>query len=141
VETGIFGLVGVLLGGLLTFGVQWWRERRADRRAKLAATRLVAVEMRHGGAAIRHGRLKGKWWHEPIDFDEWGRQAEILTAVLSREEWLTVRRGYDELRAAERTRAANIGTTTDVAQQVDLVGAEKAVTVAIEALERHDPQE
>jgi hypothetical protein len=137
----IFGLVGVVVGGLITFGIEWRRERRNDGRAKLRATRLVAAEMRHGRAAIGYGRLHDRWWPEPIDFEEWRRQADTLTAVLSRADWEAVRQAYDELRATERGRAVGFaeGSKPGPAVIAELRESVAAIDAAVKVLERDDP--
>jgi hypothetical protein len=45
VESAVFALAGVLLGGLLTWGTQLWLERRKERRAASRAKRLVGGEL------------------------------------------------------------------------------------------------
>ena len=43
--SAIFGLVGVVVGGLLTATFQLWQERRSDRAEARAASRLLSAEL------------------------------------------------------------------------------------------------
>jgi hypothetical protein len=47
VSQGIFALLGVLVGGLITAGTTLYVERRRDRRAVRAAARLLGEALRH----------------------------------------------------------------------------------------------
>src|SRR4029078_260814 len=45
VLSAIFGLVGVVVGGLLTGAVSLWQQRRAHRAEARAASRLLSAEL------------------------------------------------------------------------------------------------
>jgi hypothetical protein len=47
-EQAIFGLVGVVVGGLVSGGATYLMARRGERRRERAAVRLVEAELRHG---------------------------------------------------------------------------------------------
>lgn len=44
--SGIFALVGVIVGGVLSWGIEWWRERRATRRSKILVAAICSAELR-----------------------------------------------------------------------------------------------
>jgi hypothetical protein len=45
-SNGVYALLGVLLGGVITAGVTWWQGWRAARAEWLVATRLISDEIR-----------------------------------------------------------------------------------------------
>jgi hypothetical protein len=88
----IVGLIGVIVGGLLTGGTQlfleWRRERNGHRRAK----RLVAGELLHTEVILRSAYQRRQW--PPIDDPQavcpdaaWLENRAVLAGVLSQELW------------------------------------------------------
>ena len=51
---GIFGLVGVMVGAIVTGAVEWWHARQARATARRAALRLVSDELEGTSVALRH---------------------------------------------------------------------------------------
>jgi PAS domain-containing protein len=48
----VFGLVGVVIGSIITAGFEWWRERARLRRAQLLAARRMRAVLGRAGEAI-----------------------------------------------------------------------------------------
>jgi hypothetical protein len=93
-EAAVFGLVGVVLGGLLTAGTQLWLEHRRERRAISRAKRLVSGELLHAILILRTeaDRSDGTW----MFFDDaarvlpttaWGEHRAHLAELVSEEVW------------------------------------------------------
>jgi len=94
----IFGLIGVVIGALITGGTNYVLQVRAERREIRAAARLMLQELANTGSAIRYALklndrefLRGAT-HE----DEWHRHHMLLARHLSDEEWDAVALGYGE---------------------------------------------
>jgi hypothetical protein len=84
----IFGLVGVVIGGLLNGGVTWLIERgRLQGDVKVAA-RLVASELEMNQVAAASAitsESRGNLTFGSVD--EWKQRRETLASALSDEEW------------------------------------------------------
>jgi hypothetical protein len=52
VTAAIFGLVGVIVGSLITVGAEWWRERTRTQRAQRTAARRLRAALGRAGEAI-----------------------------------------------------------------------------------------
>ena len=48
----IFGLIGVIVGAVVTGAVEWWHARQARRMARRVAARLVMDELENVGASL-----------------------------------------------------------------------------------------
>lgn len=105
----VFGLIGVVVGGLLTGLVDYALDRRREVRAVKAAARLLSAPMHR--AHIELGRLKehGVWDRDllrSVNTDEWDRHRELLASTLDFERWLDLMfawRGVEQtLDAADR---------------------------------------
>jgi hypothetical protein len=102
------GLLGVVVGGLVTAGTAWlnaWRERR---RAAVVAGRLVASELKNAREALDYPVSSGTWWSGDIDVSCWADHGPTLAAGLTRSEWHAVEFAYAEIAAADRTRRDNL---------------------------------
>ncbi len=94
----IFGLIGVIIGALITGGTSYVLQVRAERREIRAAARLMLQELTNTGDAIRYAIklnqrefLHGATWE-----DEWKRHHLLLARHLSDEEWDAVALAYGE---------------------------------------------
>lgn len=98
----IFGLVGVVIGALITGGTNYMLQVRAEQREVRAAARLMLQELTNTGDAIRYALALDN--HEFLrgvaSEDEWKRHHLLLARHLSDEEWDAVALGYGEGTAA-----------------------------------------
>jgi hypothetical protein len=98
----VFGLVGVIVGAVLTGGIQWWMARRSEKALLRTAARLIQVELRGFQDLLdlwlSLKRIGAEWWKPP---EYWPAQRGVLAAGLSRENWTTVSDAYEELQRIE----------------------------------------
>jgi hypothetical protein len=99
----IFGLVGVVVGGLLTAGLDWWRRRVDERGARRLAARILVDELAALGAAHSHrnykvfvgaaNRLVAAWREyrtalATLRHHDWNEiQATVFVAEMLNERW------------------------------------------------------
>ncbi len=102
----IFGLLGVLVGSAITWGIEVWRARRHDSDEGRVAARLVIDELR----AIANVRTAA----EPefpeqrklaMEQSAWLAQRAILARELTHANWRDVRLAYDALSEAQHSPA------------------------------------
>jgi hypothetical protein len=101
VSEAIFGFVGVLVGGLLTWVIEIWRARRGDTDELRVAARLVADEL-DSINTVRQGldEIETQFRRErdsALAQEAWIAQRAILAREMDDEGWLAVRRAYDAL--------------------------------------------
>jgi hypothetical protein len=61
VTEAVFGLLGVVVGGVLTGGVNLWLERRREAAEARAARRLLRAEVSDALAGVERALDEGKW--------------------------------------------------------------------------------
>lgn len=90
----IFGLVGVVIGGLLTGAVQLYVEHVRNHRALRMAARFLIEHWVGLMVWIRRARSTEEDYEElmriPFDLTIWERYRELLTAHLSYDDWATL---------------------------------------------------
>jgi hypothetical protein len=94
----IFGLVGVLVGSAITWGIEVWRARRTGSDEARVAARLVADELQSLDNVrtvdlpqfVRQRDLA-------LEQDAWLQQRAVLARELTDERWRAVRAAYDAL--------------------------------------------
>jgi hypothetical protein len=100
VIAAIFGLVGVVLGGLLSGGVTYIMERRREQHETRAASRLLAEELRRAISFI-HGVLRpieGDWQSRAfaeLDLDVWKQNRALLASALREDAWTDVASAFE----------------------------------------------
>jgi hypothetical protein len=100
VTAAIFGLVGVVLGGLLSGGVTYVMERRREQRETRAAARLLAEELRRAISFI-HGVLRpveSDWQSRAfaeLDLEVWKQNRALLASALAEETWTDVASAFE----------------------------------------------
>lgn len=89
----IFGLVGVVVGGVLNGGITWLVERRNQRDQVRVAARLVDGEIRIAAAACNVA-VDSKSWHgfaRVVSSKHWGKYQATLSGAMTDGEWDVVR--------------------------------------------------
>lgn len=88
-EQAIFGLVGVLIGGLITWGIEWWREHQRLAGEELVAARLVATELIQANAILATRDAPGAAVAPPGApvFPVWEEHRAVLARTLDAEAW------------------------------------------------------
>lgn len=100
----IWGFVGVLVGGGITWIIEIWRARRSDTDAARVAARLVAAELE----TIDNVRTVGapeflEQKNLAMKQDAWVVHRTTLARELSDDGWRNVRRAYDALAAPQQS--------------------------------------
>src|SRR3989442_220761 len=123
----VFGLVGVILGGVLSGGVTFVMVRREERRAAQASARLLHDELRQIAISFRDFLAQGTdvgdsaepspvlnsryhdHWPLPglTDFsmDRWQEHKPLLAKTVTTEDWYAISRAYEAIRAGARLEA------------------------------------
>ncbi len=97
----IFGLLGVLVGSAITWGIEIWRARRGDTDQARVAARLVADEL-DSINTVRQGldQMEPQFRTErdlAMAQDAWIAHRTILAREMDDDGWLAIRRAYDAL--------------------------------------------
>ena len=102
----IFGLVGVLVGGLVTWLTQWWQIRHVRKRQRRAAARLVLEEIASNYSAIATAdelggddrgvveHLRRSLTAGLLADSAWRESRGLLAEELADQEWLTLADAY-----------------------------------------------
>jgi hypothetical protein len=120
----IFGLVGVLVGGIITAGSSYLLDRRRERvdrqrdSRKRAielkrASRLIDAELSRAQAAASICLEKGHWWSPDAKLSRgaWEQYGGVIAADLSDTAWLAVRVAIE---AADHLSLCRGPGTTDI---------------------------
>lgn len=129
--SAIFGLVGVVVGGVITWLAQWLQERRGEQRASRAAFRLVASDLYVAQALVKPVIETGRWGPEnlAIPLEAWAEHRATVAAQLESGDqlWtmlegavLGVRRLND---ARDQARAGSRGFTESELRDFRRIGA------------------
>jgi hypothetical protein len=94
----IFGLIGVIVGGLLNALVAMANEAHRDRRAVMAAARLLVVELAEISATCKTGVHAGSWVtipSHPLETAQWKEYRTLVASQLRAQNWRKVWAGFD----------------------------------------------
>jgi hypothetical protein len=144
VSSAIFGLVGVALGGLISFVGQYGMARRAEAAVNRTAARLLAMELGRVRAALER-RLKGSRisrdpWDAELRTDNWPARLERLAQSMPSEDWKLVAAPLDQIDHIRTTIATfewEPGLAADPGVRSHLEDARTAIEAAERTLERH----
>jgi hypothetical protein len=94
VTAAIFGLIGVVVGGLLNGAVTAWQARRTDAFAARVGARLFDLELRQAALALavledEESVASGKAALPEFSTAAWDKYQEVLARTLSDKDWLT----------------------------------------------------
>ena len=100
----IFGLLGVMVGSGITWGMELWRARRGDRDEARVAARLVIDELQSIANVRTVNEPEFKRQRElAMQQDAWHSQRVVLARELPYLGWRDVRRVYDSLSVPPRS--------------------------------------
>jgi hypothetical protein len=104
VTAAIFGLLGVIVGGLLQGGWTWTMERRRESWAARKAARLFAPALHRCLLAVTHAKSRGWTWGDLVTTVEanvqpWPDHAAVFAGTLEWDEWFEI---YAAARALEQ---------------------------------------
>jgi hypothetical protein len=130
-STALIGLLGVVIGGLVSGGVAYFLARRNDAQSKRASARLVLTEIQNLAFTIDRLRLAAQSWlrrdeHDLLVFDpaywqqrwrrlveelddlthpQWSEHQGLLARYLPNDAWDAVSRVYVEIPNAKSSAA------------------------------------
>jgi hypothetical protein len=134
VTAAIFGLIGVIIGGLINGAVTAWQAHRHEKMDGRVAARLVYTELRDIYVeSVLPAKLNLKY-DSSLRFPTptWLKQQEVLARVLSDDAWEKVSTAYVWIVASPE--ANIIGALTPVSEEFD-EAAHKAALLE-EAMDR-----
>jgi hypothetical protein len=104
VTTGLFVLAGVLVGGLVTGGVNYALERRRENASARVAMRLLEAELALAGARADDVIERGRWsaWNFKRAHRTWDEYRAQAASGLSGNEWVTVAIAFNRVEVVER---------------------------------------
>ena len=96
VTTGLFVLVGVVVGGLVTGSVNYALERRREQASAHVALRLLDVELAIAAASADSILKDGLWssWNFERAHRAWDEYRADTARVLSTDDWTKVSTGF-----------------------------------------------
>lgn len=104
----IFGLLGVVVGALITFGLEWFAERSRERKAAKQAAMLLATELGEKDGFIAACLQFGKWLGDPaevLSVKLWPEQRSALAAS-GFKAWQAVDLAFSSIRAVRDVEVA-----------------------------------
>jgi hypothetical protein len=104
VTTGLFVLAGVVIGGLMTGGVNYALERRREQASARVALRLLDVELAIAAASSDSILKDGRWssWNFERAHRAWDEYRADAARVLSTDDWTKVSMGFYGIEIVER---------------------------------------
>jgi hypothetical protein len=93
----IFGLAGVVVGGLLTAAVTFLFERRQEKREARVARRVMRSELEEATTAIEDALAGGEWppgWDNKSWSQSWSTYRGVLAATMDDDDFDKLARAY-----------------------------------------------
>jgi hypothetical protein len=136
----IFGLLGVIIGGLLTGAVSFIFERRRERIQARADARLILINYKVFSLYIDEA-LNGDAWPSILPNIEWSYNIWLsarpnLAATLSRDDWDAIEAGMHLIEDAIETHKERVGQPIDPRDKVLLPAQADTARQATEVLTR-----
>ena len=103
----IFGLIGVLVGGLLTSGIEAFQGWRSRGRQSRVAARVLFDDMWTSQQVIESGLDHRHWWEPPLEMQTEGWQRcyrDHLAATMGADDWHTLAGAFSRLTTLQTTR-------------------------------------
>jgi hypothetical protein len=99
----IFGLVGVIIGGLINAVVAAWQARRADKASARTGARLVALELGDAAAVLmlNPGAAAHQEGRQQFSDAAWHAYRDALARTLSDEDWDVLTEAYEVIEGSD----------------------------------------
>jgi hypothetical protein len=99
VTGAIFGLIGVVVGGLLTWAAQLFQDWRSERNVSLAAARMLSAELSVQQEALsRAAEMTAKRVSDDMPaIEDWPKYRDVMAKALDNEAWTAVAATYANL--------------------------------------------
>jgi len=118
----IFGLLGVLVGSAITWGMELWRARRGDSDEARVAARLVIDELQSIDNVRTAGESEFQKQRElALQQDAWHKHGTVLARELSYDGWRAVRATYDSLSSPQRSSAGERHVDEEYARAMEFL--------------------
>lgn len=104
--TATFGLVGVLIGGLISTWTSWELHRRQEKVSRDREQRAEQIELRRAARLLdeefvlavtftEFARDKKRWWvQDPaLGIEQWHASRAVFATQLTKEQWIRVSQG------------------------------------------------
>jgi hypothetical protein len=104
VTEAIFGLVGVVIGGVLNGGLAWLSERRMAKGSIKVSARLVQSEMEANNLGVSGALFKDGDWaalRTLLSTSAWAERRATMAAAMTDSEWSIVCRYYMQMQATK----------------------------------------
>jgi hypothetical protein len=101
----IFGLIGVLVGGVLNGVVGAWQGRRLEHFETRAAARLVFHDLVNAKLLLQEATSRGSWGEvtdELLRLDRWTEYERLFARALDSDEWLALQFAVSKTRELSR---------------------------------------
>jgi hypothetical protein len=143
VTAAIFGLVGVLVGALLTAAREYLMARRQERASARANARLLSVDLQRASDAVEYCLLPGRApragpWADELTADAWTERLTLLARTTRDDDWEPVARAFVEVDKIRRGIASSWVPDMKRSRAVreDLANASHHIEAALGALSR-----
>jgi hypothetical protein len=93
----IFGLAGVVIGGVLTGVITYFLERHREKQEARAARRIVGAELKEATEAVEDALAGGKWppgWSNMRWSQSWSTYRRVLAATMDDDGFAKLARAY-----------------------------------------------
>ena len=141
-QAAIFGLIGVIVGGLVTGGTQLWLEQRREKQAVSRARRLVSGELLNailllGSAANREDKTWTYFGNAAavLPTTAWQEHRAHLAGVLSVELWERLVKEY-VLLEIQRLRLQGEGGIKSIVMSDEMIAGLKQTVIDLRALRK-----
>jgi hypothetical protein len=147
IGSGVYTLVGVVVGTAATGGFQWWLAARKDGRDARAARRLVNAELTQIAFAVKAVGEHPEWGaseemqRRMAAHASWDRYAEVLARDLGKDEWSTLPIAYETAEAfADLAAVASKDKAAQLQNKPVLELAQRHLLNALEATKDKETQ-
>jgi hypothetical protein len=138
----LFGLLGVVIGGLITAGSNYLLDRRrefatrqSDERSQAVeikrAARLIDVEILRAAAAVKIVLESRRWPNASLTTDAFKKYGGLLAPVLPYQDWLTLVKAVLAIDSVEWKELTQSGISDDLADAITPVSDDLMAAVNV----------